>query len=122
MMMQNAQRKKDGCNEHMAADAAAGNLISTEELLKQYKEHKRFTTGAVFGVGNGELGTAARNKVIRHNRLRKEKESAATTKMNQKLRAEPSWPEATRDKGRHCVQGRAVLPTRRVPTTKSLMD
>ena len=85
-MMQNAQRKNGGRNNHMAADAATGNLVPTEELLKRYKEAKQFTSGTVFGSGNGELGTAARDKVIRRNRLSKEKESAATKKKNQKLR------------------------------------
>ena len=40
----------------MVEDASMDNCLSPEELKERYMEAKRFTSGVVFGVGDGYLG------------------------------------------------------------------
>ena len=52
----------------MTEDAAVGNVLSAEELVSRYDCVKgHFTAGGVFGKGDGELGTAVRDKVVSKN-------------------------------------------------------
>ena len=69
----------------MAEDAAMENQLTSEELQNRYKEAKRFTTGALFGKGDGHLGPEVRDEVIRRNEARKNKETAKIRSNKTKL-------------------------------------
>ena len=85
-LMQNMKSKNEGREKHMAADDAAGNKLSPEELTKRYQSLNRFTSGKVFGLGDGELGPSARDEVIRRNRLRNQREKAVVARKDQAIR------------------------------------
>lgn len=85
-LMQNTEKRNEGRRQHMGEDAANKNQLSTEELQKRYRETTRFTTGTVFGKGNGILGTEVRDEVIRRNNAKKEHDANEKKNKQSKLR------------------------------------
>ena len=55
LLAQNNSRNA-GRQNHMAGDAANGNVVSPDELRKRYKEARKLTAGVAFGNGDGHLG------------------------------------------------------------------
>ena len=62
------------------------NRLSLEELKERYKDAKCFTSGVVFGVGDGYLGPVVRDAVIRRNEDRQNKEKVKVSKKKSDLR------------------------------------
>jgi hypothetical protein len=68
MLFQNGKSKKEGRMEHMYEDVSMENRLSLEELKERFKEAKCFTSGVIFGAGDGYLGPAVWDEVSRHNK------------------------------------------------------
>ncbi len=85
-LIQNTKSKNEGHKKHMATDDAAGNKLSPEELIKRYQSLNHFTSGKSFGLGDGEIGPSARDKVIRRNCLRNQREKAVVARKDQAIR------------------------------------
>ena len=67
-------------------DAEVGHKLSSAELQARYKESSRFTSGKVFGKGNGVLNAAVRDEVINRRRAREAKEAEAVSNSKKKFR------------------------------------
>ena len=60
-----ANSKNEEQKNNMGTDAGMEARHSLDVLKERYKEATCFTTGNVFGVGDGRSGTEAEKKVIR---------------------------------------------------------
>ena len=86
-IMQNDKNKEDGARRYMVDDDAADNTLSPEKLQKRYKQASRLTAGTAFGRGNGILGLALRDEVIRRrNTKRRNDKAKAKEKEDDELR------------------------------------
>ena len=52
-----------GRQNHMAGDAANGNVVSPDELRKRYKDARKLTAGVAFGNGDSHLGPTLQDAV-----------------------------------------------------------
>ena len=64
----------------MADDNSAGNVLSSEELKKRYKDASWMSAGTGFGIGNGSLGPELRDEVVRRKAAREAKDTAKQRK------------------------------------------
>ena len=59
--------------------------LSSEVLEARYQEARRFTSGTVFGSGNGVLNSVARDEVVRRREAREAKAAKAAEKRRKDL-------------------------------------
>ena len=57
-LLAQSNSRNAGRQNHMAGDAANGNVVSPDELRKRYKDARKLTAGVAFGNGDGHLGPA----------------------------------------------------------------
>ena len=81
-LMQNEKSKSAGRRRTMDTSG----VVSAEELKKRYAQHRRFTTGVVFGQGDAKLGPEVRDRVISLNAERRDKEEAKANRKKDKMR------------------------------------
>jgi hypothetical protein len=80
---QNAKSRNEG---RRLNNESAGERLTFEELEARYGEARRFTTGTVFGCGDGYLGKAVLEEVIKRNTARKAKAEAVSVRRKELLR------------------------------------
>ena len=85
LLAQNNSRN-EGRQNHMAGDAANGNVVSADELRKRYKNARKLTAGVAFGNGDGHLGPELRDAVRERNIAKSKKETASAARKKSALR------------------------------------
>ena len=81
-LMQDAKNKTEGRRRNTDTNP----VLTRDKLNRRYAQHKRFTTGVVFGQGDAYLGPEVRDKVIAMNDARHEKEAAKANNKKKKMR------------------------------------
>ena len=81
-LMQDAKNKTEGRRRNTDTNP----VLTKDELDKRYSQHKRFTTGVVFGQGDAYVGPGVRDKVIATNNARHKKEATKTNNKKKKMR------------------------------------